>query len=94
MFALVERGAEPEALRPFIGREVVFVGGGAPPGGNADLMVGDVRLAVVIKPAWDVRPQAVTWEACVLGVVRHIDGEKKVITIEARPEDWRVGDTT
>jgi hypothetical protein len=94
LLALVENRAGPEALGPFIGREVVFVGGCAPPGGNADLMVADgVRLAVVIKPAQDVRPQSVTWEACVLGIVRHIDREKKVITIEARPEDWRVADT-
>jgi hypothetical protein len=92
LLAILESSADSDALPSFIGRDVVFAGGGA---GNADLIVGDgVRLEVIITPARDVRPQSVSWEACVLGIVRRVDRSRKVITIEARPDEWRVGDTT
>ena len=82
------------SIQALIGSQVVFVGGAAPPGGNANLIVAsNVVLEVEIRPLRDVRPRAVAWSAEVLGTLKSVDFEKRVIHIRARPEDWRVRDT-
>ena len=82
------------SVQALIGSQVVFVGGAAPPGGNANLMVAsNVVLEVEIRPARDVRPHSVAWSAEVLGTLKSVDFEKRVIHIRAKPEDWRVRDT-
>jgi hypothetical protein len=74
----------------FVGMEVAYRGLGAPPGRNANLVtVNGILLVVKIVPGRDVRPQATMWEACVRGIVKHIDYEKQTISIESRPENWR-----
>jgi hypothetical protein len=94
LLQLLSADGGPDDLQAYVGRQVAFLGGGAPPGGTADLLIGDdVRLEVTIKPLQDVCPMAVMWEACVLGTVRRIVREKKVISIEAKPEDWVVVET-
>jgi hypothetical protein len=82
------------SVQVLIGSQVVFVGGAAPPGGNANLMVAsNVVLEVDIRPSRDVRPHSVAWSAEVLGTLKSVDFEKRVIHIRAKPEDWRVRDT-
>ena len=82
------------SIQALIGSQVIFVGGAAPPGGNANLMVAsNVVLEVEIRPARDVRPHAVVWSAEVLGTLKSVDFEKRVIHIRAKPEDWRVRET-
>jgi hypothetical protein len=94
LLQLLTADGSPDALQAYVGRQVVFLGGGAPPGATADLLIADdVRLEVTIKPPREVRPMAVMWEACVLGTVRRIDRKRKVISIDARPEDWVVVET-
>ena len=82
------------SVQALIGSQVVFVGGAAPPGGNANLMVAsNIVLEVEIRPARDVRPHAVVWSAEVIGTLKSVDFEKRVIHIRAKPEDWRVRET-
>lgn len=82
------------SVQALIGSQIVFVGGAAPPGGNANLMVAsNVVLEIEIRPARDVRPHSVAWSAEVLGTLQSVDFEKRVIHIRAKPEDWRVRDT-
>jgi hypothetical protein len=77
-----------------IGSQVVFVGSAASPGGNANLMVWtNVVLEVEIRPERDVRPHSAFWHAEVLGTLKSVDFEKRVIHIQAKPEDWRVRET-
>ena len=81
------------SIRSLLGSQVVFVGSAAS-GGNANLMVAsNVVLDVEIRPSRDVRPQAVTWSAEVLGTLKSADFKKRVIHIRAKPEDWRVRET-
>jgi hypothetical protein len=80
-------------IQALIGSPVVFIGSAAPPGGNANLMVSsNVVLEVEIRPARDVRPHSVFWDAEVFGTLKSVDFEKRVIHIQARPEDWRARD--
>jgi len=82
------------SVQALIGSQVVFVGGAAPPGGTANLIVAsNVVLEVEIRPVQDVRPHSATWSAEVLGTLNSVDFEKRVIHIRAKPEDWRVRDT-
>ena len=83
------------SVRALIGSQVVFYG--YPPDGRvyegtiADLMISsNVVLEVEIRPFRDVSPHAIAWDAKVLGTLKSIDFEKRVIRIRARPEDWRV----
>jgi len=77
-------------VQALIGSQVVFAGGAAPPGGNANLMVSsNVVLEVQIRPARDVRPHSVFWVAEVSGTLKGVDFKKRVIHIIAKPEDWR-----
>jgi hypothetical protein len=77
-----------------IGSQVVFAGGAAPPGGNADLVVSsNIVLKVQIRPERDVRPHSVFWVAEVLGTLRSIDFNKRTIQIVAKPQNWRVRET-
>ena len=81
-------------IQALLGSQVVFVGSIAPPGGSANLMVwSNIVLEVEIRPARDVRPHAVVWSAEVLGILKSVDFEKRVIHIRAKPEDWRVRET-
>ena len=81
-------------VQALIGSQVVFVGGVAPPGGNANLMLSTNVLPVVdMQPQRDVRPHSVAWSAEVLGTLKNVDFEKRVIHIRAKPENWRVRET-
>jgi len=81
-------------VQALIGSQVVFAGGAAPPGGSANLMVSsNVVLEVEISPSRGVRPRAISWDAEVLGTLKSVDFEKRVIKIRAKPEDWRVRGT-
>jgi hypothetical protein len=96
VLAAVRSGATQSkaSIQVLIGSQVVFVGGAAPPGGNANLMVAsNVVLEVEIRPVRDVRPHSVAWSAEVLGTLKSVDFERRVIHIRAKPEDWRVRDT-
>jgi hypothetical protein len=81
-------------VQALIGSQVVFVGGAAPPGGNANLLVwSNVVLEVEIRPLRDVRPRSVVWSVEVLGTLKSVDLAKRTIHIRAKPEDWIVRDT-
>jgi hypothetical protein len=75
-----------------IGSRVLFDGNSwdAPRGTNADLNLGGgLLLCVELEPQHDVRPHGGLWRAEVVGVLRSIDFEKRVIHVKARPEDWK-----
>jgi hypothetical protein len=94
ILALVMNALSGRDFTHLIGTRVTFEGGAAPPGGNADLITEEgIHLEVHIIPYHDVRPQAVFWTATVAGVIKAIDTKKKIIVIEAKPEDFVVGDT-
>ena len=77
-------------VQALIGSQVVFAGGAALPGGNADLLVSsNVVLKVQIRPSRDVRPHSVFWVAEVSGTLKSVDFEKRTIHIVAKPENWR-----
>jgi hypothetical protein len=83
------------SIQALIGSQVVFYG--YPPnwrvytGSRADLMVSsNIFLDVEIRPWRDVGPGAVNWDAKVLGTLKSVDFETRVIHIRAKPEDWRV----
>jgi hypothetical protein len=81
-------------VQALIGSQVAFYGGTAPPGANANLIVGtNIVLDVEIRPFRDVRPHSVCWGADVMGTLKSVDFEKRVIHIRAKPEDWRVRET-
>ncbi len=83
------------ALQSFVGKRVVLSGGGGaggPPAGDpADLVMGRVLLKVNLTPYKDPHPQAVSWGASVLGVLKKFDYERKILWIDARPDDWKLG---
>ena len=83
-------GSSQTNIQALIGSPVVFIGGAAPPGGNANLTVwSNVVVEVEISPARDVRPHSVYWEAEVLGSLKSVDFQKRIIHIRAKPDDWR-----
>jgi len=93
--AMISEDAQRKTnVQALIGSQVVFVGGTAPPGGSANLMVWtNVLLEVQIRPARDVRPHSVVWTSEVLGTLESVDFQKRVIHIQAKPEDWIVRET-
>jgi hypothetical protein len=81
-------------IQSLIGHKVVFIGGAAPRGTNADLTLGDsITLKVEIRPFRDVRPMSVLWESEVLGTLDGVEFTNRVIHITARPEYWKVRQT-
>lgn len=55
-------------VQALIGSKVVFVGGAAPPGNNANLLGwSNVVVEVELRPSRNVIPRSVYWEAEVLG---------------------------
>ena len=81
-----------ERVRALIGSQVVFYGGTAPRGANANLIVGtNIIVEIEIRPFRDVRPpHSVAWGADVTGTLKSVDFVKRVIHIRAKPEDWKV----
>jgi hypothetical protein len=83
-------GGSQTNILALIGSPVVFIGGEAPPGGDANLTVwSNVVVEVEIRPARDVQPHSVYWEAEVLGTLKSVDFQKRVIHIWAKPDDWK-----
>ena len=81
-------------IQSLIGHKVVFIGGGAPRGTNADLTLGDgITLKVEIKPFRDVRPMSVLWESEVLGTLDSVDFTNRVVRITTSPKYWKVRQT-
>ena len=71
-------------------------------GADADLILDNgfsgangpkVVLHIKMEPNRDVRPHATMWTAEVLGTVTAIDFDKHVISLTARPDDWRPTET-
>jgi hypothetical protein len=83
-------------VQALIGSQVVFEGTGSAspgtmsPGTNANLMVwSNVVLQVDIRPPRDDGSHgAFAWSVKVLGRLKGVDFQKRVIHIEAKPEDW------
>ena len=81
-------------IQSLIGHNVVFIGGTAPRGTNADLTLGDdIILKVEIRPFRDVRPQSVMWESEVFGRLDSVDFSNRVIRITTSSENWKVRQT-
>src|SRR5436190_254086 len=86
VLAALQPKADRTAAQRLVGSQVVFIGGTAPTGGNADLILGDgTKLLVVLTRQVDVRPHAVMWEAEAFGKLTKIDFEHRVITISCQP---------
>ncbi|HEV2318732.1 MAG TPA: hypothetical protein VGV18_03215 [Verrucomicrobiae bacterium] len=82
-------------VQTLIGSQVAYCGYAAlaaQAGGHpASLMLSsNVVLNVDIQPLKDVRPQAATWCAEVMGTLKRVDFQKRIIYIQAKPEDWRL----
>ncbi|HEV2329747.1 MAG TPA: hypothetical protein VGY56_13275 [Verrucomicrobiae bacterium] len=82
-------------VQTLIGSQVAYGGYAAlaaEAGGHpASLMLsGNVVLNVDIQPPKDVRPQAATWYAQVMGTLKRVDFQKRIIYIQAKPENWRL----
>jgi hypothetical protein len=84
-----------------IGHQAAFSGITAT-GADADLILDNgfsgangpkVVLHIKMEPNRDVRPHATMWTAEVLGTVTAIDFDKHVISLTARPDDWRPTET-
>lgn len=84
-----------------IGHQAAFSGITAT-GADADLILDNgfsgangpkIVLHVKMEPNRDVRPHATMWTAEVLGTVTAIDFDKHVISLTARPDDWRPTET-
>jgi hypothetical protein len=81
-------------VQALIGAQVVFVGGNAPPGYNANLLVwSNVTVEVELRPRKNVLPRSVGWDAEVLGTLTGVDFKRRVIYVRAKPENWRHTDT-
>jgi len=81
-------------MASLVGSEIVFYGSGAPPGGNANLLIEkNVLLEVKMKPDADPRPQAVMWTAIVYGVLKSADVKKGIVRIQTTKKNWRVVET-
>ena len=90
---VAKRRERKESLRWLEGQPVAFFGEGIHTGPIGSLDVGDDWLLYIrFKPTLDFRPSSVSWAACVVGVLRTIDVDKKVISIEAKPKDWKLVD--
>jgi hypothetical protein len=74
-------------IKALIGSRVLFAGSERANdlnlGGNIFLVVDGSR------PPREGRPHARTWADEVVGVLKSVDFEKRLIHIEARPEDWK-----
>ena len=83
-------------VQALIGSQVIFEGtgsalpGATSPGTNANLMVwSNVVLQVDLRPLQEVRlHNAFSWSAKVLGTLKGVNFQERVIYIEAKPEDW------
>jgi hypothetical protein len=83
--------ASQTAARRLIGSNVVFVGGEAPPGGTANLILQNgILLKVTLTHKRNILPQAAAWAAEVRGTLTGIDFKGRSISIKCNPKDWRV----
>jgi hypothetical protein len=94
LLAVYSGGSHNRAnVQALIGSQVAYCGYAALPaqaGGHpASLMLSsNVVLNVDIQPPKDVRPLAATWCAEVMGTLERVDFQKRIIYIQAKPEDW------
>ena len=89
LLRLLRSGSEnlAEKVKPFVGTKIAVCGGGG--GATANLHArGGWLIRVEIDPPGDPRPEAVMWNAIVLGQLQSIDVAKKTIIIRARKQDW------
>jgi len=78
-------------IRAMYGSQVVFAGDGPRPEGRADLvLLSNVVLEVEISPGQLGKQNCFSWSAEVLGTLKSVDFDKRVIRIVAKPEDWRL----
>lgn len=78
-------------IESLIGSRVLFDGDNSKvPSTNADLNLGKgVILRVELNPQRDILPKGPMWRAEVVGILRSVDFERRVIHITARPEEWQ-----
>jgi len=78
------------SIQALIGSQIVIAGGGQV-GQGANLTVSsNIVVDIEILPMRGVIPQAAGWTAEVLGTLKRVDFKKRVIYMQAKPEDWRV----
>lgn len=74
------------------GTRVLFTGSSweAPRGTKADLNLGNgILLKVELTTERNVRPHGAMWRAEVVGVLKDVDFEKRIVTVRTRPEEWQ-----
>jgi len=96
--AMVDGKAQVETnVQALVGSLVAFAGnGGMDVGANLTVTTSttdvpihsDVFIDVEIKPSGDVRPGANGWRAIVMGTLKSVDYKKRIIYIQAKPENW------
>jgi hypothetical protein len=80
---------DPNVAESYQGQHVVFIGRTSLDVDNPDLRVSGFRIAVQFEGASDRRHPDVGPAAVVMGKIISIDRDAKVITIEAKLENWR-----
>ena len=82
-------------VQALVGSQVAFRGygsGGSMTNHPANLMISsNIILDVEIVPARNMIRPCCVWWADVLGTLKSVDFEKRVIYIQARLEDWHLG---
>ena len=81
-----------ERVESLIGSRVLFRGNNseAPHGTNADLNLGNgVLLIVELNPHLNIRLPGRMWVAEVVGVLKSVDFEHRIVHIKALPEEWK-----
>lgn len=82
--------AEADKVNSFIGKEAVFLGS-ASKEGELELGLGNgIRLRIQPRSSDIKPPKDLVWFAFVLGKIVSIDHNAKVITVEAKPENWKL----
>jgi hypothetical protein len=79
-------------IQKLVGLQVAFSGGAAY-GGTKLFVNSNIVIEVEMRPSQDVWRnvgQAVSFGVDVLGILESVDFEKRVIHIQAKPEDWRI----
>jgi len=80
------------SIDAFVGQEAVFFGMTDHNGNNNDLRLrNDIRLSVQIIASSESGATVASPTAFVLGKIKSIDRDRKVIAIEVEPENWRPG---
>ena len=92
VLSLLHTTRNAKDFQSLIGKPVAFFGEHARSREFCDLVVdGGFLLDVQLVPPDRPPPLGVSWDAWVLGVLKKVDAERKIIRVEASPDNWILG---